>query len=246
MKWKFVNLKGVKNLLIFLPILSIIFLIILNTLTYLDNDNQYLRDTSFFATFKILSSVGISMMLAVFFLESSLFFPIDVYLIKNEETYIFSHNYIVLFIKILFFISIFILFGFAMKFSPEDPTNENMKSTYQITFIITIFLTILCCIWIIFKYVYNKISNRKDFLTISKDELNWFDNEIGEKSITRLEVDSIILKEDKTGLNSIVISLNNKPEDTVIIELQNLRLVPHQIKIKSVMKELYGNLIQED
>jgi hypothetical protein len=40
--------------------------------------------------------------------------------------------------------------------------------------------------------------------------------------------------------------LNNKPENAVIIELQNLRLVPHQIKIKSVMKELYGDLIQED
>ena len=74
MKWKFVNLKGVKNLLIFLPISTLIFVIITNLLAYTDNDIQYLRGTSFFATFKILGGLAISMMLAVFFLETSLFF----------------------------------------------------------------------------------------------------------------------------------------------------------------------------
>jgi hypothetical protein len=245
MKWKFVNLKGIKNLLIFLPISTLIFVIITNLLAYTDNDIQYLRGTSFFATFKILGGLAISMMLAVFFLETSLFFPIDVYQIKNDK-YIFSHNYIVLFIKLLFFISIFVLFGYYSKLYPEDPIYEQRRSTYRIIFIISVVLAILFCIWVIFKYVYNKISNRKDFLSISKDELNWFDNETGEKSVARTEIDSIILKEDKIGLNSIFISLNNKPENAVIIELQNLRLIPHQIKIKSVMKELYGDLIQED
>ena len=225
----------------------------------ISSDSIVYNSTPFFHPFKIAEAFSIVLLLKGFGFGGI----IDIYK-KNQTTILIKHfniKYLIQFLILVFAIATYI---YSKSLIPQLEISQQETESgwlWNILNALNILLdVILCLIFIIGVYISIKdlINNRKDYVKIDKDKIEFFNsichtdedssNEIDEfNSIKNENVKKVELQfkidDDVKSLQSIKFILKNKKE--VVIDLEEMSLNSYGNVIQNEISSRYNGMILE-
>lgn len=223
------------------------------------DENLAFTTTSFFHPFKIILSISI----VLFVCGIGFGGIIDIYK-KNRTTILIKHfniKYLIQFLILFFAIATYI---YSKSLIPQLEISQQETESGWLWNILNalgiLFDVILCLIFIIGVYIFIKdlINNRKDYIKIDEDKIEFFNsicntdedssNEIEEfTSIKNEEVKKVELQfeiyNDVKSLESIKFILKNKKE--VVMDLEEMSLSSYDNLIQDVISSRFKGLVTE-
>ncbi len=188
-------------------------------------DAEVVKNTHFFAFYKVLFSTGIPLVLIGLLLNSSSGFSIDFYS-KINSSYLFTNHWLTIFFKISIIVTGSILCALASFYMP-DSNNQYSSMDYFIIFI-DLFFTIGIVVQII-NSVKCLIQNKEDYILIDDETLKWLDDKnklVNEIKFSEIESCEKILEAKGKLVELIGIQLNTDKEEELKIDFESMSLIP--------------------
>jgi hypothetical protein len=204
---------------------SVIFILNYSTSTGGPAAAAVAQNTPFFHVYKVLLSAGITLIIIGLFLNSSSVFTIDFYS-KSKSSYLFKNHFQAILFKIMINVMGLILLFLSFIFEPESKTPYTI-SDYILTFIGLIFiLGILSKIKLSIKSI---IQNKKDYIFIDDDRIEWFDDK--NQSVHDIKISEIkrcekLLEKTKKSPEIIGLSFSTIMGDELKIDFESMSLIP--------------------
>jgi len=195
------------------------------------------QNSPFFADYKVLLSAGIPLILIGLLLISSSFFPIDTYS-KSNSSYLFTNHWHTNFFKVIIIVIGLILSFLSYIFEPESKIPYTFWD-YVLT-VIGIFFILGIAIKII-NSVRSLIQNKRDYILIDDDKIEWFDDK--NKSAKEIKFSDIkscktILEKTEEKYPEIIgILFNSGKENELKIDFESMSLTPQSKFIYDIISK---------
>lgn len=183
------------------------------------------QNTPFFHVYKVLLSAGIPLTLIGLILNSSSVLPIDLYS-KNNSSYLFKNHLQTIVFKIMIIVVGLILWFLSSIFEPESKTPYTF-SDYVLIFIGLVFiLGILSQITLSIKSL---IQNKKDYIFIDDDRIEWFDDKnqsAHDIKISEIKTCEKLLEKTEKSPEIIGLSFTTIMGNELKIDFESMSLIP--------------------
>ena len=178
--------------------------------------------------------------------------PLNFYKTDGEK-FLFFHNNLSIFIKLFLVLSSAFLLTLGLFLEPQSDLLDDYMSGRSWLDAIQYILTGIVALGIIGSIIFsikNLIKDRNDSVYIDNELIKWFDNIEGETIINSQEIKKIEIERDislsdnttQLGVQTIKILTQNESH---IIDLEKMSLLPFGDKIEETIKITYPNIKTE-
>ena len=231
-KSKFID----KSNLYILPLILIFLTLILLVLIKYTGVGSFAEEP-LFARNKLLMVLGFNLGISGIMSEQSSVLSFDIYQ-QGDNEILFNHHSFVSIIKISLMFSGIFLFTLGAFMTPENH-EINTSWPYYILYGLGAIFTIAIIIQLILA-IKRLVSNRKDYLYLSQEKIQWFDNDIS--TTKTIKIDEILgyskkYESDEESPEIIEILIHLKSNDTLTISLKDMSLMSqHSVILEELVK----------